>query len=163
MKEIKGVKNLKEVLEEFKKFIMKGNVLELAVGLIVGASFGKIVSSLVSDMLMPIIGLILGKISFSSLYLPLDFHMYDSLDTAKKAGAPLLMYGNFIQSIVDFAIVGFAIFMVVKGVNKAQQMALKKEEENKVATDPTTKECHECCSDIKIKAKVCPFCQAKQV
>lgn len=157
------VKSLKSVLNEFKTFIMKGNVLDLAVGIIIGASFGKIVSSLVSDVLMPIIGLILGKVSFTSLYLPLDFHLYESLEAAKKAGAPVLMYGNFIQAIVDFTIVGFAIFMVVKGVNKAQELAAKKEAASVAPVAPTTKECPECCSEIKIKAKICPHCQSKQI
>ena len=155
-------RNLKDILEEFKKFIMKGNILDLAVALIVGASFGKIVSSLVSDMLMPVVGLIMGKINFTSLFIPLDFNSYESLEAAKKAGAPLLMYGNFIQTIVDFTIVGFAIFMVVKAVNKAQQMAATKEEAAAAQVAPTTKECKECCSVINIKAKKCPHCQSNQ-
>lgn len=147
------------ILNEFKKFIMKGNILDLAVALILGASFGKIVSSLVADMLMPVIGLIMGKINFTTLFIALDFNSYDNLDMAKKAGAPLLMYGNFLQAIIDFTIVGFAIFAIVKAVNKAQQISNKKEE---IAAEKTTKECSECCSIINIKAKICPFCQSKQ-
>jgi large conductance mechanosensitive channel len=104
----------------------------------------------------------MGRINFTNLYLSLDFHSYESLEAAKKAGAPLLMYGNFIQTIVDFTIVGFAIFMLVKAVNKAQELALKKEAANQVAVAPTTKECHACASDIKIKAKLCPYCRAEQ-
>ena len=154
------MKELKLVLEEFKKFIMKGNVLDLAVGIIIGAAFGKIVSSLVSDMLMPIIGLVMGKVSFTSLFISLDFKTYETLELAKKAGAPILMYGNFIQSIVDFMIVGLAIFMVVKGVNKAQSMASKNETET---VAPTTKDCPECCSVINIKAKICPHCHSKLI
>ena len=153
--------DVKKMLNEFKTFLMKGDILSLSTGIIIGGSFGKIVSSLVADVLMPIIGLVMGKVSFTSLYLPLDFHIYDSLEAAKKAGAPLLMYGNFIQTLVDFTIVGFSIFMVLKAVSKAQSVALKKAEEK--PADPTTKECPECCSDIKIKAKTCPYCQTKQV
>jgi large conductance mechanosensitive channel len=155
-------KDLIEVLGEFKKFIMKGNILDLAVALIVGASFGKIVSSLVADMLMPVIGLIMGKINFTTLFIALDFNTYENLEAAKKAGAPLLMYGNFLQSIIDFTIVGFAIFALVKGVNKAQQIASKKEEAV-AAAEKTTKDCPECYSVINIKAKICPHCQSKQL
>lgn len=151
---------LKQMLNEFKAFLMKGDIISLATGIIIGGAFGKIVSSLVGDILMPIIGLVMGKVSFTSLYLALDFHSYETLEAAKKAGAPLLMYGNFIQTLVDFTIVGFSIFMVIKGVTKAQSLAAKKEELK--AVEPTTKECSECCSDIKIKAKICPHCQSKQ-
>lgn len=162
IKEVKVPKNIKQMLNEFKSFLMKGDVISLATGIIIGGSFGKIVSSLVADVLMPLIGLVLGKISFTNLYFVLDFKSYDSLEAAKKAGAPLLMYGNFIQTLVDFTIVGFSIFMVLKAVAKAQDLASKKEEAAKVIVEPTTKECHACASDIKIKAKICPHCRSEQ-
>lgn len=149
--------NLKAVLGEFKKFIMRGNIMDLAIGIILGASFGKIVSSLVGDIILPVVGLIMGKVSFTNLYLALDFNSYETLEAAKKAGAPLLMYGNFIQTIVDFTIVGFAIFMMVKALNKAQTMAIKKEE-TQAQAEPTTKECPHCLETVKIKASRCSHC-----
>lgn len=138
------------MLNEFKQFISKGNVLDLAVGIIIGAAFGKIVSSLVSDILMPVIGLFAGKINFSGLFFALDFSSYENLEDAKKAGAPLLMYGNFVQSILDFVIVGFAIFLLVKAANKAQKPA--------TTAAVTTKECPHCLSAIPIKASKCCHC-----
>lgn len=151
------MKEIKNVFNEFKKFISKGNVLDLAVGIIIGASFGKIVSSLVADIIMPLLGLFMGKINFSTLFFALDLNQYESLELAKKANAPLLMYGNFLQAILDFVIVGFAIFMIVKIANKAKDKLEAKEEVEK-----TTKECQECFSTIHIKAKTCPCCQTKQ-
>lgn len=151
--------HLKSVLDEFKNFIAKGNVLDLAIGIIVGASFGKIVSSLVSDIIMPIIGLIMGKVNFTTLFIALDFNKYETLELAKKAQAPILMYGNFIQTVVDFAIVGFAIFMVVKLVNKTKEMTVKKEE---TLVEITTRDCDQCCSVISKKAKICPHCRSSQ-
>ena len=152
---------MKSVLNEFKNFIAKGNVLDLAVGIVIGASFGKIVSSLVGDIIMPIVGLIMGKVNFTNLFISLDLSHYDTLELAKKANAPILPYGNFIQAVVDFMIVGFAIFMVVKLANKAKEMAAQKEALQPVT--PTTKECPECASVISIKAKTCPHCHTKQL
>lgn len=134
---------------DFKQFISKGNVLDLAVGIIIGAAFGKIVSSLVSDLLMPLIGLVAGKINFASLFFALDFGTYESLEAAKKAGAPVLAYGNFVQAVLDFIIIGFAVFLIVKAANKAQRPAV---------INPTTKECPQCLSVIPLKAKKCPHC-----
>lgn len=151
---------MKEIFNEFKKFIAKGNVLDLAVGIIIGASFGKIVSSLVGDIIMPLIGLIMGKVNFTSLFFAMDFNHYETLELAKKANAPILLYGNFLQSILDFAIVGFAIFMMVKLANKAKALAESKEAT--VIVVPTTKECPDCCNEIKIKAKVCPHCHCRE-
>lgn len=151
--------HLKSVLEEFKNFIAKGNVLDLAIGIIVGASFGKIVSSLVSDIIMPLIGLVMGKVNFTTLFVALDFKKYETLELAKKAQAPILMYGNFIQTVVDFAIVGFAIFMVVKLVNKTKEMTAKKE---CPPAESTTRDCDQCCSVINKKAKICPHCRSEQ-
>lgn len=134
---------------EFKQFISKGNVLDLAVGIIIGAAFGKIVSSLVSDLLMPLIGLIAGKVNFSSLFVALDFGSYENIEVAKKAGAPVLAYGNFIQSVLDFIIIGFAVFLIVKLANKAKSPA---------KVNPSTKECPYCLSVIPLNAKKCPHC-----
>ncbi|MEK6774309.1 MAG: large conductance mechanosensitive channel protein MscL [Bdellovibrionota bacterium] len=142
------------MLNEFKLFISKGNVLDLSVGIIIGAAFGKIVSSLVGDILMPILGLFAGKVNFSGLFVALDFASYETIEAAKKAGAPLLMYGNFLQSILDFIIIGFAIFLVVKAANKAQRPA---------TVSPTTKECIQCLSIIPLKAKKCAHCTSELV
>ncbi len=138
--------------KEFKQFISKGNVLDLAVGIIIGAAFGKIVSSLVGDLLMPIIGLIVGKVNFASLFLALDLGTYENIDAAKKAGAPVLAYGNFVQSVLDFVIIGFAVFIIVKLANKAKSPA---------AANPTTKDCPYCLSTIPLRAKKCAHCTSE--
>jgi large conductance mechanosensitive channel len=113
------------VLREFRAFIARGNVLDLAVAVIIGGAFGKIISSLVNDVLMPVIGLILGKISFANLFVALDGKSYPSVDAAKAAGAGTINYGLFINAVIDFVIVAFLIFLVVKGANSLQK---KKEE-----------------------------------
>jgi large conductance mechanosensitive channel len=119
------------VLKEFKAFAMRGNVMDMAIGIILGAAFGKIVSSFVGDVLMPPLGLLLGGMNFSNLFLPLTGGSYATLAAAKEAGAPTLNYGMFIQTIIDFLIVAFAIFMVVKAMNAA-----KKKEEAAPAAPP---------------------------
>jgi large conductance mechanosensitive channel len=111
------------MLKEFKEFAMRGNVLDMAIGVIMGGAFGKIVSSLVSDVLMPPLGLILGKVDFSSLFINLSDTSYPSLVAAKAAGAPTLNYGVFLQSVFDFLIISFAIFMVVKQINRFKREA----------------------------------------
>jgi large conductance mechanosensitive channel len=140
----------KAMLAEFKKFIMRGNVLDLAVGVIIGAAFGKIVASLVSDILMPVIGLALGKIDFSSLFVSLNGESYPNLAAAKAAKAPTLNYGLFLNTCIEFLIVAFAIFMVIKIVNRLQKPA--------PAPEPTTKDCPQCCTAIPLAAKRCPAC-----
>jgi large conductance mechanosensitive channel len=112
------------MLEEFKKFAMRGNVVDMAVGIIIGAAFGKIVSSLVNDVIMPPIGLLMGGVDFSNLFVNLGAGAFDTLAAAEAAGAPIVKYGVFINTVLDFVIVAFAIFMVVRGMNK-----LKKQEE----------------------------------
>ena len=109
------------MLKEFKEFAMKGNVLDMAVGIIMGAAFGKIVSSLVGDLLMPPLGLLLGKVDFSQLFVSLAGTQYPTLDAAKAAGAPTLNYGKFIQSIFDFLAVAFAVFLMVKAINASRR------------------------------------------
>lgn len=138
------------MLDEFKKFAMRGNVVDMAVGIVIGAAFGKIVSSLVTDMLMPPIGLAMGGVDFSGLFVTLGSGDFPTLAAAKAAGAPTLNYGLFINTLIDFTIVAFALFMVIKGMNR-----MKKPEEAKA---PSTKSCPECLSAIPVAAKRCMYC-----
>jgi large conductance mechanosensitive channel len=141
------------MLKEFKTFVMRGNVLDLAVAVIVGGVFGKIVSSLVNDVLMPPIGLVVGKVDFSSLYLNLSSDTYASLAEAQKAGAPIIKYGLFINTVIDFLIVSFVIFLVVRLANR-----LQRQEAAAAPAAPTTKECPFCLSAIPLKATRCGHC-----
>lgn len=141
------------MLKEFKEFAMKGNVLDLAVGFIIGAAFGKIVTSLVSDIIMPPVGLILGKVDFSSLFLNISGKSYSSLAEAKAAGAATLNYGIFLNNIVDFLIVAFAVFLLVRMVNRWNKPA--------PVAAPSTKECPYCASTIPLKATRCPNCTSE--
>jgi large conductance mechanosensitive channel len=136
-----------EVLKEFKEFAMRGNVMDMAIGIVLGGAFGKIVSSFVGDVIMPVIGKFMGGVDFSQLFVNLSSTRYDSLAAAEEAGAAVLKYGTFLQTV--FA---FAIFMVIKGMNAAK----RKEEEAPAV--PTTKECPRCFSEVSIKATRCPFC-----
>jgi len=140
------------MIKEFKAFIMRGNVVDMAVGIVIGAAFGKIVASLVNDVLLPPIGLILGGVDFSNLFITLKGVSYPTLAAAQAAGAPTLRYGLFINSVVDFLIVSAAIFIVVKAMNRLKKH--EKEMEKKV----TSKPCLECLSEIPIAAKRCAFC-----
>ncbi len=140
------------MLKDFKAFIMRGNVIDLAVAVIIGAAFGKIVTSLVNDVIMPPIGLLLGKVDFSELYINLSGTPYGSLKAAKDAGAATISYGVFLNAVINFLIVGFAVFMMVRMVSKLH----RKEEAGPAA--PTTKECPYCASTIAIKATRCPNC-----
>ena len=119
------------MLNEFKKIAMRGNVVDMAVGIIIGAAFGKIISSIVNDVVMPPIGMLMGGVDFGSLFIDLSDAGYTSLALAEEAGAPLIKYGVFINTVLDFLIVAFAIFMVIKGMNK-----LKKKEEEAPAEPP---------------------------
>jgi large conductance mechanosensitive channel len=143
------------MLKEFKEFAMKGNVLDMAVGIIIGGAFGKIISSFVGDVLMPPIGLLLGKMDFSSLFINLSDKSYASLAEAKAAGAPTLNYGIFINTVLDFIIVAFVIFLLIKQVNRmrAQPPA--------APAAPTTKDCPFCATAIPIKAARCPHCTSE--
>jgi large conductance mechanosensitive channel len=138
------------MFSEFKKFIMRGNVLDLAVGVIIGAAFGKIVASLVTDILTPVISLATGKIDFTNLFVALNGQTYATLADAKKAGAPAIAYGVFINTVIEFLIVAFVIFLVVKQANRMKGP--------EPVAAPTTKECPECCTAIPIAAKRCPAC-----
>lgn len=143
------------MLKEFKEFAMRGNVLDMAIGIVIGAAFGKIITSLVSDVIMPPIGLLLGKLDFSNLYFNLSGQPYASLAAAKAAGASTINYGLFINTVIDFIIVVFVIFLLIQQVNK-----LKRQPEVAAAV-PTTKECPYCLSVIPIKAVRCPHCTSE--
>lgn len=138
------------MLEEFKKFAMRGNVMDMAIGVIIGTAFGKIISSFVNDILMPPIGRILGNVDFSNLQISLTDKTYPSLAAAKTAGAPTINYGLFLNTVIDFLIVAFVLFMVIRVLNR-----LKKPEAPKA---PDIKPCPECLSEIPIAAKRCKFC-----
>lgn len=138
------------MLKEFKEFAVKGSVLDLAIGVIVGGAFGKIVSSLVNDIIMPVIGRLVGKVDFSNLFISLDGTSYRTLAEAKEAGAATLNYGVFINTIIEFLIISFSLFLVVRQVNK-----LRHSDE---PVEKTTKECEFCLSEIPIKAVRCPYC-----
>lgn len=138
------------MLKEFKQFAMRGNVLDLAVGVILGGAFGKIVSSFVSDVLMPPIGRLLGQVDFSNLYLNLGEGSFASLAEAKKAGAPTLNYGVFLNQVVDFVIVAFSIFLLIRLINRLQKPASPAE--------AVVKECPHCLSSIPVKATRCAHC-----
>jgi large conductance mechanosensitive channel len=141
------------MFSEFKKFAMRGNVLDMAIGIIIGAAFGKIITSLVGDVLMPPLGLILGKVDFSNLFLNISGKSYDSLAAAKAAGAPTINYGIFLNNIIDFIIVAFAIFLLIRMVNRWNKP--------EPAAAPVTKECPYCATAIPLAAKRCPNCTSE--
>jgi large conductance mechanosensitive channel len=141
------------MLKEFKEFAMRGNVLDMAVGIIIGAAFGKIITSLVGDVLMPPLGRVLGKVDFSNLFLNISGKSYDSLAAAKAAGAATVNYGLFLNTVIDFLIVAFVIFMLVRQVNKWKKPAPPPE--------PKTKDCGYCFTAIPIKATRCPNCTSE--
>ena len=140
------------MLKEFKEFALKGNAVDLAIGVIIGAAFGAIVASLVSDIMMPPIGKALGGVDFSNLFVVLGDGTYASLADAQKAGAATVNYGVFLNKLINFLIVAFVLFMVVKAMNRL------KREAPAPAPAPTEKECPQCATSIPIKAKRCPHC-----
>jgi large conductance mechanosensitive channel len=142
------------MLKEFKEFAMRGNVLDMAIGIIMGAAFGKIITSLVNDIVMPPIGLLLGKVDFSNLFINLSAKPYVKLAEAKAAGAATINYGLFVNTVLDFIIVAFAIFLLVKQIN------LMKRQKEEVPV-PITKECPYCFSNIPLKAMRCPHCTSE--
>jgi large conductance mechanosensitive channel len=142
------------MIKEFKTFALRGNVIDLAVGVIIGAAFGKIVSSFVNDLLMPPLGLLLGKVDFSNLYLSLNGQKYASLTDAQVAGAPTLNYGLFISNIIDFVIVAFVIFLLIRAINR-----LSRKEDKPVEVN--TRECPFCQTIISKKATRCPNCTSE--
>jgi len=141
------------MLKEFKEFAMRGSVVDLAVGVIIGSAFGKIITSFVSDILMPPFGLVLGKVDFSNLFIDMTGHGYTSLADAKAAGAATLNYGLFLNNLIDFLIVAFVIFLFIRAINHLQKPA--------PAAAPTTKPCPYCATDIPLKATRCPNCTSE--
>ncbi len=144
------------MLKEFKEFAMRGNVLDLAIAVIIGGAFGKIVSSFVEDVLMPPLGLLLGRVDFSNLFLNLSGTAYATIAEAKKTGAPTLNYGLFLNNVVNFLIVAFAIFLLIQQIKR-----LQKQPEPAPAGPPTTKDCPYCLSTIPLKATRCPQCTSQ--
>ena len=140
------------MMKDFKEFILRGNVLDLAVGVIIGGAFGKIVASLTADILMPPIGLLLGKVDFKNLYIDLSGKTYASLEAAQKAGAPTINYGVFINTLIDFLIIAFVIFLVVKQVSKFMPKPVP------APAPAPSKDCPRCLSAIPVKATRCAFC-----
>ena len=153
---------LKGFLSEFKEFAVKGNVIDMAVGIIIGGAFSPIVNSLVKDIIMPPIGMILGKVDFTNLYWTLggNGETYSTLADAQKAGAVTVNYGLFINTLISFVIVAFAVFLLVKGMNKLKADN-KAEAAAEEAATPTTKECPYCFETINIKATKCPHCASQ--
>jgi large conductance mechanosensitive channel len=141
------------MLKEFREFAARGSVIDLAVGLIIGSAFGSIVNSFVNDILMPPIGLLLGKVDFSNLFITLQRGAsYTSLSEAQEAGAATLNYGLFVNQIINFVIIAFSVFLIVRAANRLKAKEVKGPEE------PSTKACPFCQSDIPINASRCPFC-----
>lgn len=142
------------MLEEFKKFIMRGNVIDMAVGIIIGAAFGSIVNSLVNDIIMPPIGLLLGGVDFANLFVNLGPGAHKTLAEAQEAGAPTINYGLFLNTLITFLIVAFAVFLLVRAVNRLQERG----KEEAPPAEPTSKQCPECLSEIPVEARRCAFC-----
>jgi large conductance mechanosensitive channel len=144
------------MLKEFKEFVMRGNVLDMAVGIIIGGAFGTIIKSLVADVIMPPVGLLLGGVDFADFFVVLKDGAtagpYMALAQAKEAGAVIISYGVFMNAVISFLIVAFAVFMLIKSVNKMRR------QEEAAPTAPTTKECSHCFTTIAVKATRCPNC-----
>lgn len=145
------------LMKEFRDFAIRGNMMDLAVGMIVGAAFTSIVKSLVDDVVNPVLGIFTGKIDFGNLFVALDGKSYDTLNAATEAGAAVIKYGSFISAFINFLIMAFVVFMIVKGVNKMRDIGKKPEPE----AAPTTKECPFCKSEIAIAATRCPHCTSE--
>ncbi len=138
------------MLEEFKKFLIKGNMVDMAVGFIFGGAFATVVKSMVANVVMPPVGMLMGQVDFSQLYIALDGNSYESMAALDKAGAPAIKYGMFLNDVISFVILGFVVFMFIKAYNK-----LKEPEAVKA---PTTKICSECAESIPVAAKKCGHC-----
>ena len=144
------------MLKEFREFAMRGNVVDMAVGIIIGAAFGGIVKSLVADVIMPPIGVILGGVDFSNIFINLSDGDFESLAAAQEAGAATVNVGVFINTVLNFIIVAFAVFLLIRAINR-----LKRKEEEEPAPEPTEKDCPYCLSSIPIKATRCPHCTSE--
>jgi len=143
------------MLDEFKKFLIKGNMVDMAVGFIFGGAFATVIKSMVANVIMPPVGMLMGKVDFSQLFIALDGNDYANMAALDKAGAPAIKYGTFINDIISFVILGFVIFMFIRAYNK-----MKEPEE---AAEPTTKTCGECAMDIPVAAKKCGHCGSTNV
>ena len=141
------------MFKEFKEFAMKGNVLDLAIGIIMGTAFGKIITSFVNDIIMPPIGVLLGNVDFANLYINLSGGTFPSLAEAKKAGAAVIAYGTFLNTVLDFIIVALVMFLLIRQINRMKKQP--------APADPTTKECKYCLTSIPIKATRCPHCTSQ--
>jgi len=143
------------MLDEFKKFLIKGNMVDMAVGFIFGGAFATVIKSMVANVIMPPVGMLMGKVDFSQLFIALDGNEYATMEALDKAGAPAIKYGAFINDVISFVILGFVIFMFIKAYNK-----MKEPEE---AAAPTTKTCGDCAMDIPVAAKKCGHCGSTNV
>jgi large conductance mechanosensitive channel len=141
------------MLKDFKAFVMRGNVLDLAVAVIIGAAFGGIVTSAVNDVIMPPIGLALGRVDFKDLFITLGGQSYPTLAAAKTAGAPVIAYGQFLNTVINFLIIAFVIFLIVRAASRFQKPA--------PAAAPTTKDCRFCCTPVPTGATRCPHCTSQ--
>lgn len=146
---------MKKFLKEFKEFALRGNMMDLAIGIIIGGAFTGIVNSLVNDVINPLLGLFTGNIDFSNLFFTLDGTHYETLEAAEAAGAAVLKYGSFISNIINFIIMALVVFIIVKILNTLREKTSHKEE---VVEEPTTRICPFCKSEISIEATRCPHC-----
>ena len=144
------------MLKEFREFAMRGNVVDMAVGIIIGAAFGKIVTSLVSDVIMPPIGILLGDVDFNNLFINLSDGDFETLAAAQEAGAATINIGVFINTVISFIIVAFAVFLLIRSINR-----MKQKEETAPAPSPTTKDCSFCMTAVPLKATRCPACTSE--
>lgn len=149
---------MKKFLAEFKEFALKGNMMDLAVGMIIGAAFTAIVQSLVNDIINPIIGIFAGKVDFANLFIALDGKDYATLKAATDAGAAVIKIGSFISALINFIIMALVVFLIVKGLNKLRSAGEKKLGKNQEEAAPTTKVCPYCKSEIPVDAVRCPHC-----
>ena len=143
------------MLKEFKDFVTRGNVVDLAIGIIIGAAFTSVVNSFVTDILMPPIGMLLGGVNFSELFIALDGNTYESLAVAQEAGAATINHGLFITALIDFIIVAFVLFLIIRQINRLKQ------EEEAAPAEPNSKNCPFCQSEIAIEASRCAFCTSQ--
>jgi large conductance mechanosensitive channel len=152
---------MNKILKEFQQFAKRGNVIDMAIGVIIGTAFGKIVTSLVNDIIMPPIGLLLGEIRFTNLFISLSGTEYELLEEAKKANVPTINYGIFINTVLDFLIIAVVVFLIVKKINLLKERYEKlsgQTQKEAVPAAPKTKECEYCLSEIPVKAVRCKFC-----
>jgi large conductance mechanosensitive channel len=145
------------MLKDFREFVIRGNVLDLAVAVMIGAAFGAVVTSMVNDIVMPPIGLLLGRVDFKDLFISLNGQSYATLAAAKAAAAPVITYGRFLNTVINFLIIAFVIFLIVRQVSRLQRKPAA------APVVPTTKDCAFCCTPIPIAAKRCPNCTSQQI